>query len=447
MKELFFYGQHFPNALQAISWVTSSNFGTFRQINKIEYLWNYYDYPTPLPANHPYDKSALINYANGTQFTTCRDANAHLLYDFNRDGELDVAGSTAGGFGYMEHSGRGVNNELKGNPFSNFWFDDNSLAKYMNIAYDYPVPDGLHEYDDFTRWRIVGGNSTNWSLYSNPKQYPDQLALNGLYYLAIHKETEAYSMWKQILTDSKASYNSDLQRYDYSGIHESYHFGLWLILTSMLRTIYPTDNLLLQHYISIRSNVLSIQVKDDSLTTLETGPFYGWTSDASGGNSLMNTESVSTNVLGLGANALFTYELGRSPLQSDAMKCNYFLRPHNVLSAVEGLSQPGYLSYGPYITLATSSSDYTLEVYYRSGTITSTSLNGNDSILNVDIYDSSNTEILQTKPILRQEFSTSNEWRIASIPFSLKKPNNKLEFRIWWFGMENVDSSIVRILN
>ena len=58
--------------------------------------------------------------------TTCRDANAHLLLDFDHDGELDLASST--GFAFHEHAGRGEFNELKGLPFTNFWFDDNSLA-------------------------------------------------------------------------------------------------------------------------------------------------------------------------------------------------------------------------------------------------------------------------------------------------------------------------------
>jgi len=108
--------------------VTSEEFGTYREISKIEYIWNYYDFPQPIPPNHPYDKDSLIHYSDGTNFTTCRDANAHLLFDFNHDGELDLINPEPGSFAFMEHSARGVNNELKGKPFSNFWFDDNSLA-------------------------------------------------------------------------------------------------------------------------------------------------------------------------------------------------------------------------------------------------------------------------------------------------------------------------------
>lgn len=92
----------------------------------IEYIWNYYDFPKPLPPKHPYDKDELISYSNGSFYTTCRDANAHLLLDFDHDGELDLSSST--GFAFHEHAGRGEFNELKGLPFTNFWFDDNSLA-------------------------------------------------------------------------------------------------------------------------------------------------------------------------------------------------------------------------------------------------------------------------------------------------------------------------------
>jgi len=91
--------------------------------------------------------------------------------------------------------------------------------------------------------------------------------------------------------------------------------------------------------------VLSTQIIDNS-TTLSSGPFYGWTSDIHGGNSLMNTESVSCGLLGLGANALMTFEFGRDPLLSDYITSNFFLRPHNVLSAVEGISKSGYFSFG-----------------------------------------------------------------------------------------------------
>ena len=113
-----------PNGQQALTYITGFN-GTFKQISNVQYIWNYYNFPLPLPDNHGFNKEALIANANGPHFT-CRDANAHLLLDYNHDGEIDIA---SGGFAYHEHAGRGINNNIMGAPFTNFWFDDNSLAR------------------------------------------------------------------------------------------------------------------------------------------------------------------------------------------------------------------------------------------------------------------------------------------------------------------------------
>jgi hypothetical protein len=455
----FSYGQHFPNAYQAVEWVTSPDSGTFRELSKIEYIWNYYDFPAPLPDNHPYDRNSLISYANGSQYTTCRDANAHLLFDYNHDGELDsafarkwndIAGQNAACFAYMEHSGRGVNNEVKGNPFSNFWFDDNSLAKYMNEAFFFSSgnPCGLSEYDDFTRWRIVGGDNTNWTPYSSPSSYNDQLALNGFYYITKDDVSLAFSSWKQILHNSQALYDSSLQRYSYPGIHEAYHYGLWLILTSALRLHYPSNKDLLQQYVSIRSNILSFQAIDSGSASLVEGPFYGWTSDVSGGNSLMNTESVATNVLGLGANALFSYEIGRLPLKSDSASANFYMRSHNVLSAVEGISTSGYLAYGgPYVTLS-KEGNYLLEIFIRSGALASSSSRLETVLLKSEIYDSAIYErLLAERDIFGKDFAVNNEWAVITMNFTVVSApmNNSIEFRLSYLGFENIDVSLIRI--
>lgn len=128
----FEYGQHYPNGKAAFDYITGPQ-GTWHQLPSLEYIWNYYDFPQPMPINHPYDKAALVTYADGSHFTTCRDANAHLLFDINHDGELDIIDYTQppSNYAYHEHSGRGIDNKVFGNPFTNFWFDDNSLAKYV----------------------------------------------------------------------------------------------------------------------------------------------------------------------------------------------------------------------------------------------------------------------------------------------------------------------------
>jgi hypothetical protein len=95
--------------------------------------------------------------SNGTlPYTTCRDANGHLLLDFNHDGEIDQTSIPAAS-AFHEHNARGVDNKLMGNPFTNFWFDDNTIAIHMSKAYNRELPYGLSEYTDFTRWRILGG--------------------------------------------------------------------------------------------------------------------------------------------------------------------------------------------------------------------------------------------------------------------------------------------------
>lgn len=167
----------------------------------------------------------------------------------------------------------------------------------MNIAYDTAEPYGLSTYSEFTRWQIVGGDNSNWSPYSNPSGYIDQLALNGLFYMTTGNPLHAKKNWNSILDISECEWNDSTQQYDYPGVAENYYFGLWLTLTSFLYDSDTTDSDLLQHWVSIRSSVLTNQEKDSSATS--DGPFFGWTSQVANNGSLINTESVSTNVLGI----------------------------------------------------------------------------------------------------------------------------------------------------
>jgi len=123
-----------------------------------------------VPENHPSDRDALTKYADGTHFTTCLDENSLLLFDMNRDGELDLENPAPGSFAFIEESGRGVNNEILEKPFSNLFYSTNYLAQYMTMAYNNTVPAGLYEAEDYmVRWRIVGGNPTNWYPYEWPR--------------------------------------------------------------------------------------------------------------------------------------------------------------------------------------------------------------------------------------------------------------------------------------
>src|SRR5262249_13737437 len=158
--EAFSYGRHHPNGSAAVAYLYSAD-GMWKNMNPLEYTSNYY--PQYATANHPYDKAGLIAYANGTHFTTARDANRHLLADFNHDGELDAA---MNGFAFHEHNGKGAGGATRGTPFTNFWFDDNWLARYVSQAYAQPLPNGLSEYGEFVRWRILGGDRSHWTPYN-----------------------------------------------------------------------------------------------------------------------------------------------------------------------------------------------------------------------------------------------------------------------------------------
>lgn len=82
--QLFNYGLHWPQGIASVDYLYSES-GTWKNLTHIEYIWNYYNW-SDNPPSHPYDKNKLISYADGTSLTTCRDANKHLLLDFNHDG-------------------------------------------------------------------------------------------------------------------------------------------------------------------------------------------------------------------------------------------------------------------------------------------------------------------------------------------------------------------------
>lgn len=129
----------------------------------------------------------------------------------------------------------------------------------------------------------------------------------------------------------------------------------------------------------------------------------------------MNTESVSCGVLGLGANSLKTFEFGREPLNSDSATANYFLRPHNVLSAVQGLSMAGYLSYGQLDLTGTC---YLFEFFHRSGSLTSASPSLDKLLLTVQLFDFPSSTVLVEKTITGRDFLLDNQWKTTTISFA-----------------------------
>jgi len=130
----------------------------------------------------------------------------------------------------------------------------------------------------------------------------------------------------------------------------------------------------------------------------------------------MNTESVSCGVLGLGANALRTFEFGRDPLGSDSERSQFFLRPHNVLSAVEGLSSPGYLSRGSLGLNQSDGSQFMIEMFARSGSLTITS--PDQQLLRISVIDQSSSVIVAEKSVTTKDFELNNTWTALTVSFS-----------------------------
>ncbi len=430
--KLFQYGRHFPNGNEAVSYIYDGNNGTFKYMEKPEYIWNYYaQYATP---KHPYDKEALIKYAsNGSHTTTCRDANGYLLMDFDHSGEIDP---TAKGWAFHEHNGRGAQGITRGNAFKNFWYDDNFLARFMSIAYDLQQPYGLTVYNNFTRWQIMDGNTNNWLPYQ--EKYIDTLALDGLYYLSKQQYQYAKLNWQTIFAYSMFVYDQDHQQYKYPNITENYHMGLFMILTTNLMEI-DADQTLLQHYVSLRSNVLSNQQRMGS-------SYLGWLSSIKDSNALMNTESTAVGTLALGATGITSYEAGLGLLYCTT--CNFFFRPYHVISAVKGVSTQGYLSFGPFQSYLSIDPKYqckkgcSVQYFLRFAN----NADPGQVLAVVDIHNAKTDTIIAQKQVTGADLPMDNKW----MTIELELPNNlgesaAFEFRTYWTGHVNMDLAFIRV--
>lgn len=418
------YGRHDPNGTAAVEYILGAS-GMWKEIKPAEYIWNYYpDCATP---NHPYNQNELIAAANGARFFTARDANCHLLLDWNQDGEIDT---TSGGYAFHEHNGKGISGQSMGAPFTLFWFDDNWLARYMTEAYGRPAPNGLSGYTDFNRWKILGWDPSNWQPYKESNLI-DQLALNGVYALATQNISGALEKWDRILFLSGFTYDADNQRYTYDNITESYHLGLFEILTGFLMDQPGLESSkrqeLLSHWVSLRSNILSNQERSGS-------SLYGWRSELKKSDTLINTESIAANVLGLGAGALHVYEAGQAPLQMSSN--NYFVRPHHVLSAVLGESTPGFMTNGPQqnFDLGTYQVDFFLRAPAPAG-----------SMATLTIVDAQNNQVLAAQDILAKSMIPGNDWTRITLEISVTNPSNRLAFQTYWYGTANLDIAAIRV--
>lgn len=428
------YGRHFPNGVAAVDHLYGPN-GTWKPLYPAEYIWNYYpdsyyqqNQPNcPIDNAHPYGRDSLIAAADGTRFFTTRDANCHLLLDFNHDGWLDT---NVGGYAFHEHNGVGVDGLTLGPPFTNFWFDDNWLARYMSETYARPAPYGLSQYSDFNRWSVLGGGIAGWTPYP-ASSYIDRIALNGVYHRFGGNISVALLHWDLIRNLSGFQYDSANQRYVYPAITDSYHLGLFGILSGLLLDAPSVPAIkrqeLLDHWVSLRSNLLSMQERS--------GPtLLSWKTGIGNNASLINTETTAVNVLALGAGAVDVFEAGKAPMRW--ANNQYFLRPHNVLSAVTGLSSPGHISYGPYRQYPLG--NYTADFLLRSPPPVGT-------MATLDVYDAERNLFLAQQSVAASSMVGGNRWTRVSLNFSVSAIGNSLEFRTFWHGTANLDVAAVRV--
>jgi len=238
--------------------------------------------------------------------------------------------------------------------------------------------------------------------------------------------------WGSISSVSGAAYNWVDQRYDYPQIRETYHLGLWAILSERLLAMnsrFWNKDWVLQHAMSARSHLLSLQERDVA------GKRLGWRTGIGDPATVINTETTAIAVLALGAKATWVLEPGHAPLQSAAG--NYFLRPHNALSAVTSLSSPGHIVYGPYWELEPGT--YSVEFSLRTP-----SSAGRYSLATLDVYDGSS--ILNAMPVTTAMMPGANQWRRFRLDVNVTNTSNSTEFRIFWHGQANLDVGPIRVL-
>lgn len=433
------YGTHYPHGLAAVTYIYGSD-GTYKNYTCLQNIYAYYgSWGGAVPNQHPTSNSSeintLIGYANGTEATSTPDANDHALFNLKNCEQKQL--STGYQSSFHEHNARGPGNVKNGNPFTQFWFDDNWLSRYMSIAYGAPLPMGLWATQDFNRWQILEMNPTNWVKYPDANNL-DELILNSLYDMTQNNYVEAKSNWDTILTSAGNTYDPNNQRYTYPNIKAEYYLGLFAILTQKLMDSghYSADvtTQLVQHFISLRSNILSDQ-------QYENGTPIGWLSgddtSRTASNTLINTETTAANVLALGSGAQYCFEAGFSPLQTGTG--NYYVRNNYfALSAVVELSSEGYMSRGPNWSFPPG--HYIADFYLRCPNPETA---GTDRVANVDIYDATEEITLASKTIHGSEMQTSNQWTRVSVPFDAT--SHELEFRVYWHGKVNLDVSAIRI--
>eukprot|EP00008_Paramoeba_atlantica_P001474 CAMPEP_0201503984 /NCGR_PEP_ID=MMETSP0151_2-20130828/84954_1 /ASSEMBLY_ACC=CAM_ASM_000257 /TAXON_ID=200890 /ORGANISM="Paramoeba atlantica, Strain 621/1 / CCAP 1560/9" /LENGTH=476 /DNA_ID=CAMNT_0047897685 /DNA_START=121 /DNA_END=1551 /DNA_ORIENTATION=+ len=430
------YGMHFPQGKAAVEYIYGE-MGTFKMFVNLSNVYAYYTFgdSNQQPSGISDQQSELINYANGYNATGDNDANNHPLFNLSHN-SYGESGSA-----FHEHNAIAAGGQPSGgNPFTQFWFDDNWLAHYMSLSYGALRASGLWNPSDFTRWKVIGADITGWYPYPNDSGFIDLLCLNGLYYLQLDQIDTAYDKWTSAMNLASGDvYDSSEQRYTYPTLGDEYYLGLLRILTVKLYSTESTMidlNLLLQHSVSLRSNLLTDQQYDREGTPLSWLAGKHQTTEG-----LINTETTATSVLGLSVENIATFDV-RDPAQS-WLECqlysatSFYFRPDQfVVSAVTGDSQSGSMILGPAncsFSLA-GGQLYIADFYLRSpvqlssfGSLTVTDANG---------------ETLRQMEV--SQLAPNNQWTSISLPFKTRSVG-MVGLSVDWYGNSNMDFSFVQI--
>ncbi len=102
---------------------------------------------------------------------------------------------------------------------------------------------------------------------------------------------------------------------------------------------------------------------------------------------------------------------------------NYFVYPYNAVSAVNQLSLPGYISYGPYITLPAG--NYEVEFLVRSTPL----IQG--PIANLSVVAGNTTYVAQELHSNNISVEQYDKWIRKKLRFNLGQNTNNLEVKVY----------------
>jgi len=102
-------------------------------------------------------------------------------------------------------------------------------------------------------------------------------------------------------------------------------------------------------------------------------------------------------------------------------------------SASTALDAPGYLSFGPHVTLSPG----TFEVRYRLLVDNNTA--DNLTVARIEVSDFDASTVIASRDIRRTEFTAAGTYQDFALTFAAPAPGHRVEFRTFW-----TDASYVR---